>query len=85
MQTIVVSAGVLTVVLLAIILARGYARRSGARALLHHRASVDRFKLASLKHIGAEQRADPVIVESTREHARATGVSEAAALARVDE
>jgi glycerol-3-phosphate O-acyltransferase len=85
MQTIVVSAGVLTVVLLAIILARGYARRSGARALLHHRARVDRFKLASRKHIGAELRADPVIVESAREHARATGVSEAAALARVDE
>ncbi|HEY8174928.1 MAG TPA: 1-acyl-sn-glycerol-3-phosphate acyltransferase [Gemmatimonadaceae bacterium] len=71
--------------LLAVILARRYANRSAARALLRHRTRVDRFKLASRQHVRARLLGDPVIADAVREHARETGVSEAAALKRVNE
>src|SRR5438477_7798856 len=66
-------------------LTRRYADRSAARALLRHRARVDRFKLASRAHVRAQLLADPVIAAAVREHAHALGVTEAAALARVNE
>lgn len=66
-------------------LARRFANRSAARALLRHRARVDRFKLASRQHVRAELLADPVIAASVREHAVEMGVTEAAARARVHE
>lgn len=70
---------------LAVLFARRYANRSAARALLHHRARVDRFKLASRAHVREYLLADPEIAAAVREHARETGVSEAAALKRVHE
>lgn len=73
------------VVVVAVRMARRYARRSGARALLRHRARVDRFKLASRAHVRAELLADPEIREAAREHARDTGESEARARRRVHE
>src|SRR2546430_13831279 len=69
---------------LVIWLARGYANRSAARAILRHRARVDRFKFASRAHVRAQLLGDPVIAEAIRDHAREQGVSEAAALARVN-
>lgn len=74
------------VVLFAIVLwVRRYANRSAARALLHHRARVNRFKLASRAHVRAQLVADPAIADAVREHAKETGVSEAAAWKRVHE
>ena len=70
---------------LVIWLARRYANRSAARTLLRHRARVDRFKLASRASVRAQLLDDPVIAAAAREHAREHGVSEAAALARVNE
>jgi len=66
-------------------LGRRYANRSAARALMRHRARVDRFKLASREHVRAQLLDDPVIAAAVREHAREHGLSEAAARARVDE
>jgi len=62
-----------------------YARKSRARALLRHRARVDRFKLANRAHVRAQLAADPAILEAAREHARETGTSDAAAIRRVHE
>jgi glycerol-3-phosphate O-acyltransferase len=71
------------VLVIGVLLARRYANRSAKRALLRHRARVDRFKLANRANIRAEIIGDPAIAEAIREHARETGVSEAAALKRV--
>jgi glycerol-3-phosphate O-acyltransferase len=65
--------------------ARRWLDRSGARALLRHRARVDRFKLASRARVRAQLLGDPDIHEAVRAHARETGESEARALARVHE
>ena len=72
-------------VLVVVLLVRRYANRSAKRALLRHRARVDRFKLANRANIRAEILSDPTIADAIREHARETGVSEAAALKRVNE
>jgi glycerol-3-phosphate O-acyltransferase len=81
-----VSAAVTAVVLLVTLaLLRRYARRSGRRALLRHRARVDRFKLASRAHVRRQLLDDPVIAAATEEHARETNESRAAAERRVRE
>ncbi|MEX2154637.1 MAG: 1-acyl-sn-glycerol-3-phosphate acyltransferase [Gemmatimonadaceae bacterium] len=82
-QVLLYAIGGAAMLFVAFLLARRYANRSGARALMRHRARVDRFKLASRAHVRAQLLADPVIAESARQHARETGVSEAAALERV--
>ena len=69
--------------LVVVLLARRLANRSAKRALLRHRARVDRFKLANRANIRAELIGDPAVAEAVREHAKETGVSEAAALKRV--
>jgi glycerol-3-phosphate O-acyltransferase len=74
-----------TITLAAVFFARMYARRSGARALLRHRARVDRFKLARRAHVRDQLLGDPVIADAVKEHARETNSSEAAAWKRVDE
>ena len=74
-------AGTLALIVV-VALARRYANRSGARALLHHRARVDRFKLASRAHVQAQLLNDPAIAAAVREHAIETGVSEAEAMKR---
>src|SRR6185503_17971460 len=73
------------VLVIAVILGRRFANRSAARALLRHRARVDRFKLASRKHVRAQLLGDPHIAAAVQEHARETGASEADALKRVHE
>jgi glycerol-3-phosphate O-acyltransferase len=73
----------LAALFVAVGLGRRYANRSGARALLHHRARVDRFKLASRAHILAQLLDDPLIAAAVREHAAETGVSEDEALKQV--
>lgn len=78
-------AGAAAVVVVAVLAGRAYARRSGKRALLRHRARVDRFKLASRAHVRAQLLEDPVIAEAMREHAAETGESPARALHRVHE
>ena len=85
MQTLLYGSAGLLALLLVVALGRRYANRSAARALLHHRARVDRFKLASRAHVREQLLTDPVIAEAIREHARETGVSEAAALKSVYE
>ena len=67
----------------AVVVARRYARRSGARALLRHRARVDRFKLASRSHVRAQLLDDPAIHDAIREHGVETGESEERAWRRV--
>src|SRR5688572_21053044 len=84
-QSVLYAAGGAIVLLVTFLLARRYANRSAARALLRHRARVDRFKLASRAHVRAEMLADPSILEAARDHARETGISEASALQRVRE
>ncbi len=79
-----VVAGVAALVV-GVIAGRRYANRSAARALMRHRARVDRFKLASRAHIRAQLLADPVIADAIRDHAAETGVSEIVALKRVHE
>ena len=70
---------------IALSVGRAYANRSGKRALMRHRARVDRFKLASRAHVRAQLLDDPAIAEAMREHARETGESPARALERVHE
>ena len=65
------------------IAARRYASRSGKRALMRHRARVDRFKLANRAHVRAQLLGDPAIAEAVRTHARESGMTEAAARKRV--
>lgn len=67
----------------AVLLGRRYANRSAKRALLRHRARVDRFKLASRAHVRAQLLADPAIAEAMREHTLETGESASRALRRV--
>ena len=77
--------GATVVLIVAIVVGRRYANRSAKRALLRHRARVDRFKLANRAHIRAQLVSDPDIAEAIRAHARETGLSEAEALKRVHE
>jgi glycerol-3-phosphate O-acyltransferase len=70
---------------IAVLLGRRYANRSAKRALLRHRARVDRFKLASRAHVRAQLLEDSAIAEAMREHAIETGESERRALERVHE
>lgn len=67
------------------VLGRRYANRSAARALMRHRARVDRFKLASRAHVRSELLRDEAIADAVREHAAESGVSEQAAMQRVHE
>ena len=54
----------------------GLLTRLGRRALLHNRARVDRFKLASRKHVRERLLADEEIAAAVREHAREHGIPE---------
>lgn len=83
--TFVYAAAALAALAIVVVLGRRFANRSAARALLRHRARVDRFKLASRAHVREQLLSDPVIADALREHAREMGVSEAAALERVRE
>lgn len=83
--TFVYAAAALAALAIGVVLGRRFANRSAARALLRHRARVDRFKLASRAHVREQLLSDPVIADALREHAREMGVSEAAALERVRE
>ena len=58
--------------------------RLGRRALLHNRARVDRFKLASRKHVRARLLADVRIDEAVRLHATEQGVPEREVWKKVD-
>jgi len=83
MGSILLAAIVLLVTGVGVIVGRRYANRSAARALLRHRARVDRFKLASRKHVRAQLLADPAIAEALAEHVRETGEAPGATQARV--
>ena len=78
----VVAVGVAAVLLAAVWLLRRQAHRLGARALLRHRARIDRFKLASRAHVRERLMADPEILAAAREFAREHGVSDGVALKR---
>ncbi|HYC51183.1 MAG TPA: 1-acyl-sn-glycerol-3-phosphate acyltransferase [Gemmatimonadaceae bacterium] len=65
------------------VLGRRYADRSAARALLRHRARVDRFKLASRAHVRAQLLSDPEIYAAILEHTAETGESQDVAAKRV--
>lgn len=67
------------------LLSRRYANRMAARALLRHRARVDRFKFASRAHVRAQLVGDPVIDAAVRQHMVETGESEIVARKRVHE
>jgi glycerol-3-phosphate O-acyltransferase len=54
----------------------GLFTRYGRRALLHNRARVDRFKLASRAHVRARLLADERITQAVSEHAAGQGISE---------
>src|SRR5690349_4651058 len=69
----------------AVAFGRSYANRIAARALLRQRARVDRFKLASRKHVRIELLTDPEIAVAVREHVAEAGGTEAAAWQRVHE
>jgi glycerol-3-phosphate O-acyltransferase len=69
----------------AVFFGRRYANRSAKRALLRHKARVDRFKLASRSHVRAQLLGDHAIADAMREHARETGESPDRALKRVRE
>ena len=73
------------VLALVVVLGRRYANRMAARALLRHRARVDRFKLANRAHVRAQLAADPEIARAIAEHMVETGTTEAAARRRVHE
>ena len=62
-----------------------YARRAGRRALLHYRARVDRFKLASRKSVRERLLNDPGIHAAVAAHARETAQPETTVWKRVDE
>ena len=51
----------------------GLLTRLGRRALLHNRARVDRFKLASRAHVRERLLADEGIAQAVREHAAEHG------------
>jgi glycerol-3-phosphate O-acyltransferase len=62
-----------------------YVRRAGRRALLHFRARVDRFKLASRKSVRERLLNDPAIAAAVAAHAKETGQAVPAVWKRVDE
>jgi glycerol-3-phosphate O-acyltransferase len=62
----------------------GILDRIGRRALLHNRARIDRFKLASRKQVCARLIDDVRIGEAVREHAAGTGLSEEQVWKKVD-
>lgn len=82
MSAWLVIAGAALVVLALVVLLRRQANRLAARALLRHRARIDRFKLASRAHVRERLMADAEILAAVREHARENGVSDAIALKR---
>ena len=82
MPTWVLGGGAALVALAAAFLLRREATRLAARALLHHRARIDRFKLASRAHVRERLMRDPQILAAARDHAREQGLSDAVALAR---
>lgn len=57
---------------------RAMLRRSGRRALLRHRARVDRFKLTRKGYVVEQVLGDPHVLEAVRAHATEHGVPEAA-------
>lgn len=81
-QTVLYATVAAIVLVVTFVLGRRYANRVAARALLRHRARVDRFKLASRAHVRAELLADPAIADAARAHAQETGVSSEAAMER---
>ncbi|MEP7002197.1 MAG: 1-acyl-sn-glycerol-3-phosphate acyltransferase [bacterium] len=62
----------------------GYLARTGRRALLHSRARIDRFKLASRKHVRDRLMDDDVIAEAVRRHAAENATPQHEAWQRVD-
>jgi glycerol-3-phosphate O-acyltransferase len=56
----------------------------GRRALMHNRARIDRFKLASRAHVRARLLADVAIGEAVRAHAAEHGIAELDVWATVD-
>ena len=62
----------------------GLLTRLGRRALLHNRARVDRFKLASRAHVRARLVADEGVAQAVREHAATQGIAEREAWATVE-
>lgn len=62
----------------------GLLARLGRRALLHNRARVDRFKLASRAHVRARLLADAGVARAVRDHAAAQGITEAESWATVE-
>ena len=86
MATWVLAGGAVLVALAAAFLLRREANRLAARALLRHRARIDRFKLSSRAHVCERLMRDPQVLaaarEHAREHAREPGMSDAVALAR---
>jgi glycerol-3-phosphate O-acyltransferase len=73
---------IVLVAVAAVAVFRRVADRLAARALLRHRARIDRFKLASRAHVRDRLLRDPAILAAVREHAREHGTSEQAALKR---
>jgi len=64
-------------VVLSVGLIRGYARRSGRRAVFRHRARIDRYKLARKTYVIDHVLAEPAVAEAVRLHAHESGDSEA--------
>ncbi|MEO8563728.1 MAG: 1-acyl-sn-glycerol-3-phosphate acyltransferase [bacterium] len=62
----------------------GLIAQMGRRALLHNRARVDRFKLASRTHVRERLLGDARIGDAVREHAAETGMSEEHVWHKVD-
>lgn len=62
----------------------GLLTRLGRRALMHNRARVDRFKLASRAHVRERLLGDGEIVEAVREHAETHAISEDDAWRKVE-
>src|SRR4051794_3676264 len=76
--------GIALVLAAAFVLARRYANRLARRAALRFRSRIDRYKLARRRFVRERLLSDPGIAQAVREHATTTGVSEAAAWARVN-
>lgn len=58
--------------------------RLGRRAVLRSRARIDRFKLASRKHVRERLMRDEVVAEAVRKHAEENGTAQHDAWRRVD-
>ena len=58
--------------------------RLGRRAVLHNRARIDRFKLASRAHVRARLLGDATIGDAVRAHAAEHGIAERDVWATVD-